>query len=124
LYGPKYPGGKALNGGANNTATPAFTLPSSASDTAPRNFVRAFGAFQVNSAVRRQFQLRDSLALQFRAEAFNVFNHPVFGYVDPTLTDAQFGQVTKTLAQTLGSTSALYQQGGPRSMQFALKVLF
>lgn len=125
LYGPQYPGGRALNGGANNIATPAFTLPlGSASGTAPRNFARAFGAFQVNSAIRRQFQLRDSVALQFRAEAFNVFNHPVFGYVDPTLTDAQFGQVTKTLAQTLGSTSALYQQGGPRSMQFALKVLF
>ncbi|QHN05338.1 TonB-dependent receptor [Granulicella sp. WH15] len=125
LYGSRYPGGKAINGGVNNPNTPAFYLPTGTSaGNAPRNLVRAFGALQINTAVRREFRLYEGLNLQFRAEAFNVLNHPVFGYVDPTLTDALFGKTTKTLSQSLGASSALYQQGGPRSMQFALKLLF
>jgi hypothetical protein len=125
LYGRQYPGGKALNGGANNTSTPAFTLPSGTQEgNAARNFVRGFDEVQINAALRRTIRLGDRLNLQFRAESFNVLNHPIFGYVDPTLTDAQFGQSTKTLSQSLLTTSALYQQGGPRSMQFALRLSF
>ncbi len=125
LYGPQYPGGKALNGGANNTSNPAFTLPSgTASGNAPRNFVRGFGESQLNLAVRRAFTLHEGVALQFRAESFNLPNHPSFGYVDPTLTDATFGQATQTLNQSLATVASQYQQGGSRSMQFALKLLF
>jgi hypothetical protein len=125
LYGSQYPGGRALNGGANNTVNPAFTLPvGTAAGNAPRNFVRAFDAFQLNLAARRDFPLTERVHLQFRAEVFNLFNHPIFGYVDPTLSDAQFGRVTKMLNQSLTSMSSLYQQGGPRSMQFTAKVSF
>jgi hypothetical protein len=125
LYGPQYPGGRALNGGANNKINPAFTTPTGISlGNAPRNFVRGFNEAQVNLAARREFHLFDSLSLQFRAEAFNIFNHPNFGYIDPTLTDATFGQATKMLNQSLGTVASQYQQGGPRSIQFALKALF
>jgi hypothetical protein len=62
--------------------------------------------------------------VQFRAEAFNVFNRPNFGYIDPTLGDAQFGQATKMLNSSLGSMSSLHQQGGARSMQFSLRLAF
>jgi len=68
--------------------------------------------------------LRTGLKLQFRAEAFNVFNHPNFGYVDSAWGDPLFGLTTGSLASTLGTLNQLYQQGGPRSMQFALKVVF
>jgi hypothetical protein len=64
------------------------------------------------------------LRLQFRAEAFNLPNHPSFGYIDPILTDATFGQATQMLNQSLGTVAPQYQQGGPRSLQFALKLLF
>jgi len=124
VYGPQYPGGRALNGGSF-VSDPAFTLPGGTSaGNAPRNFVRGFDAVQFNLAARRDFPIKDALRLQFRAETFNVLNHANFGYVNPTLSNAQFGQATKTLDQSLGSVSSLYQQGGPRSMQFALKVLF
>ncbi len=125
LYGSQYPGGRVLNGGAGNNVNPAFTAPAgTTSGNAPRNFVRGFGATQINLAARHEFPLSEGLRLQFRAEAFNLLNHPNFGYVDPTLSDATFGQATKMLNQSLGTVSSLYQQGGPRSMQFALKLVF
>ena len=118
IYGPQYPGGRAIN-------PAAFCLPSACGgETAPRNSARGFGATQLNTAVRREFHLHDSLALQFRAEAFNILNHPNFGFVDPTYTDATFGQATKMLNASLGTVASQYQQGGPRSMQFALKLTF
>lgn len=119
LYGSQYAGGKAIN-------PEAFEYPSNAASkgTAPRNFVRGFGEGQWNTALRRDFPIHETLTAQFRVEAFNVLNHPNFGYVDPTLSDAQFGLATSMLNQSLGSMSALYQQGGPRSMQFALKLSF
>lgn len=119
LHGPQYPGGKALN-------PAAFTYPTDPNSPgdAPRNFVRGFGEVQWNATLRREFHIHDQLTAQFRAEAFNVLNHPNFGYIDPTLSDAQFGRATMMLNQSLGAMSPLYQQGGPRSMQFALKLMF
>jgi hypothetical protein len=75
-------------------------------------------------AVRRDFPIHERLKLQFRAEAFNVFNHPNFGRIDGGFGDSTFGQATGTLANSLGILSPLYQMGGPRSMQFALKLNF
>jgi hypothetical protein len=126
LYGPQYPGGRAINGGANNKVNPAFVAPTgtNVSGNAPRNFVRGFGLQQVNLAARRQFLLYKETSLQFRAEAFNIFNRPNFGYVDPFLTDATFGQPTTMLNGSLGTVAAQYQQGGARSMQFSLRLQF
>jgi len=118
LYGSVYPGGRAIN-------PAAFSYPvGSGVGTAPRNFVRGFGAEQMNLAAQRQIPLHDRLNLKFRAEAFNLFNHPNFGYIDPYLTQAQFGLATEMLNESLTTMSSLYQQGGPRSMQFSLKLAF
>jgi hypothetical protein len=112
------PGGRAVN-------PRAFVAPvAGAAGNAPRNFVRGFGAWQMDLAVRREFPLYDRLKLQFRAEAFNLFNHPNFGRVNPSFGSNTFGQATGSLASTLGILSPLYQMGGSRSMQFALKLSF
>ncbi len=111
------PGGRAINPGA-------FMNLSSGLGDAPRNFARGFGAWQMDLAVRREFHIRDRLKLQFRAEAFNIFNHPNFGAVNGQSGTSTFGQATGTLASSLGVLSPLYQMGGPRSMQFALKIIF
>jgi Carboxypeptidase regulatory-like domain len=124
LYGPQYPGGRAINGGPL-ASDPALVAPSGTdAGDAPRNLARGFGVKQINLAARREFKIVDHVTLQFRAEAFNVLNHPDFGYIDPYLTDATFGTATEMLNQSLGTLAAQYQQGGPRSMQFALKVIF
>lgn len=118
LYGNQYPGGRAVN-------PEAFALPNGNDPgDAPRNFVRGFGENQFNFAVRRQFPIVDRASVQFRAEAFNILNHPNFGYVDPSLEDKTFGLATKSLNQSLGTVASQYQQGGPRSMQFSLRLLF
>jgi hypothetical protein len=120
------PGGRAIN-------PQAFAAVSSGNGTAPRNFVRGFGAWQMDMAVRREFPIFENLKLQFRAEAFNIFNHPNYGVINsycagtpgvPGCTNPLFGQATATLANSPGVLSPLYQLGGPRSMQFALKLLF
>jgi hypothetical protein len=127
--GQRCPGGRAVNPSA--FAAPLadpYTGSSLRQGTAPRNFVRGFGAWQMNVATRRDFSIHEGLKLQFRAEAFNVFNHPNFGTINPTYCSGAgctFGQATGTLATSLGGIlSPLYQMGGPRSMQFALKLMF
>jgi hypothetical protein len=117
LPGQGCPGGRAIN-------PLAFTVASSGLGDAPRNFVRGFGAWQMDLALRRDFPIHERLKLQFRAEAFNIFNHPNFGTINSISGSPTFGQATATLASSLGILSPLYQQGGSRSMQFALKVVF
>jgi len=111
------PGGRAIN-------PDAFTAASSGLGNVPRTFARGFGAWQMNVAVRREFPVCENLKLQFRAEAFNIFNHPNFGMINAGFGQNTFGQETATLANSLGVMNPLYKMGGPRSMQFALKLLF
>jgi hypothetical protein len=118
LHGAQYPGGRSIN-------PTAFALPSGTSlGNAPRNFARGFGENEVNFAIRKSFPIHDRLQLQFRAEAFNVFNHPNFGFINPYYGGALFGQATETLASSIGGLTSLYQQGGPRSLQFSLRLQF
>ena len=74
--------------------------------------------------MRRTFHLHEAFNLQAGMEMFNVLNHPNFGYIDPYLSDLLFGQPTKLLNQSFGSTGSLYQQGGPRSAQISLRLVF
>jgi hypothetical protein len=114
---------------------PGIDFPCSASrqGNLPRNALRGFGATQWDFAVHREFLIHESLKLQFRAEMFNVLNHPNFGQPLGDLSGAlgQFGQSFQMLGQSLsggnlgsGAFDPLYQLGGPRSIQFGLKLSF
>jgi len=94
LYGSQYPGGVAINGtpgavagGCSNgsPSTGPFCSPPTDSTGKPirqgnlgRNALRGFGAAQWDFAIHRDFPIHESLKLQFRAEMFNVLNHPNF----------------------------------------------
>lgn len=120
LYGSLYPGGRIINFNAFQAA------PAGTQGNLPRNYARGFDAVQADVAVRREFPIAERLRLQFRGEAFNVLNHPNFGTITNTLSSGPkaFGYATNTLNQSLGGLNALYQIGGPRSIQLALKLLF
>jgi len=95
-----------------------------------RNAVRGFGAANVDFTLRRLFKLHERLCLQARADFFNIFNHPNFGPPTNYMSSPLFGQSTQMLGASLGSggqnggLNPLYQIGGPRSVQLALKLLF
>jgi len=126
------PGGKGFNPAA---FTPPPLDPTTGQPTRQGNFgrngLRGFGAWQWDFAVHRDFPLREQLKLQFRAELFNVLNYPNFGPPNGFLFPSYFGWSSQTLGQSLnsgndgsGGFSAIYQLGGPRSVQLALKLEF
>ena len=140
LDDPLAPGGKRFNNTIDPTRPgckgPFCTPPPGRQGTLGRNVMRGFPMSQFDLALRRQFRLGERATLQFRAEAFNIFNHPNFGDPGTTLDLANqllqphFGQSTQMLKSSLGTGgttggfSPLYQVGGPRSMQLALKLQF
>jgi hypothetical protein len=104
----------------------AFSIPPTARQgTEPRNDIPGFGLTEVDLSLGRKFIITERLNLQFRADAFNVFNHPNFanplGFLEfgPTYLSS-----TEMLNQALGGLNPLFQQGGPRSLQLSLKLGF
>ena len=73
--------------------------------------------------------LKEHIRLQFRAEAFNIFNHPAFYNPATSLTSGTFGRITTTLANPSAgaggnAVSGDQTNGGPRIIQLALKLTF
>jgi hypothetical protein len=119
LHGPNYPGGRVINYNA-------FALPPDGLlGNLPRNYAEGFNLVELDTAIRRDLPIYERLHLQFRAEAFNLFNHPDFGPIYNYLVEGPqlFGQAFNT-ANSEGNLNSLYQSGGPRSLQISLKALF
>jgi hypothetical protein len=135
LYGDQYPGGKAFNNTPNQGGAGCkgpFCPPSgTAQGNKGRNALRGFGSYQWDMAVHREFPIGESLKLQFRAEVFNVLNHPNFGPPNGLVTSSGFGLATTMLNRSYngdaagsGGLTSLFQGGGPRSIQLGVKLLF
>ncbi len=130
---PNAPGGRVINCLAfvEDCSNPDASLPLTEGNFG-RNGARGFRSVQADVSLRKDFPIGDRAGLQFRIEAFNVFNHPIFGAIynsiDSSPTDASgsslFGQAYQTGNASLGGLSSLYQMGGPRSLQAALKLHF
>ena len=73
--------------------------------------VRSPWSFTANLSLGKQFPIREQMNLEFRIEAQNAFNHPVFGTPDTSVDDDNFGKITYTAV-------------GPREVQLALKFNF
>jgi hypothetical protein len=110
----------------------AFTLPTDGRQgDVGRNRLRGFPFSQVDLAMRRAFHVSDRLRLSFRAEAFNVLNHPNFmnPSADDRLGTPNFGRATRMANRGFGGVQGpalqqLYESGGPRSMQVSLRLEF
>jgi hypothetical protein len=130
LYSENVAGGRSFNPDAF-APTPFDEYGSAIGQgTLGRNVMRGFNLAQLDIALRREFALHEKVRLLFRVEAFNVLNHPNFGRPVADMASPLFGLSTQMLGRSLGSggptagLTPLYQVGGPRSLQLALKLVF
>jgi hypothetical protein len=92
-----------------NTAAFAFSAPGTFGN-AGRNILEGPGFQNVNASLVKNTALTERVNLQFRAEIFNLFNHPNFNLPDNFLGSPTFGRITSAR--------------DPRHIQFGLKLLF
>jgi carboxypeptidase family protein len=90
------------------TQPAAFTLGNTA---AYYGNLRSHYQNNTDLSLFKQFTPRERLRIQFRAEAFNVFNRVQFGSPNTSVNSTSFGVITS-------------QANTPRDIQFGLKVLF
>jgi Carboxypeptidase regulatory-like domain/TonB dependent receptor len=75
-----------------------------------RNVVRGPGIENVDLSLFKYFNIDETRRVQFRAECFNLLNHPNFGLPENDLESPAFGQIL--------------QAGPPRLLQLAVKFVF
>ena len=88
-------------------ATPApFTY-----GNAGRNILFGPGRTNWDASLFKNFVIREEIRFEFRAEAFNVLNHPQFGLPNQNIGNAQVGSITSIV-------------GNPRQLQLGLRFQF
>jgi hypothetical protein len=92
--------------------TKAFAVPANFTyGQLGRNTFRTDWSRNLDFSLFRDFPIRERLKLQFRAEAFNLTNTPVYAAPVANFSNANFGKVLST-------------GNSPRQMQLALKLRF
>jgi hypothetical protein len=74
-------------------------------------YLRGPGAVQLDMSLFKEIPIRERLHLQFRAEVFNLLNHPQFDNPNTVIGTPQAGTIVD-------------QVNSPRDIQLALKLLF
>jgi hypothetical protein len=109
----------------------AFATPAGEFGTAPRDLFRGPGTWQVDLGLGKYISLTERANLEFRAEFFNIFNHPQLGLPqstcdlsssNPTGCPTGFGSIINTVNTTTPISPV--GSGTPREIQFALKLSF
>ncbi len=95
----------------------AFTAPKLAYGTCPRNYGRGTNYIQPDLGLVKNTKLTERLTWEFRAEAFNVPNHPNFSNPGSTVNGYAFGASYATIGSLVG-------QGTSRQMQISSKLVF
>src|SRR5262249_27217693 len=91
--------------------TTAFALaPGGRPGTAPRGAIIGPGYQKFDLTLGKEFKIAERMNLQFRTEAYNVFNHTNFLGVGTAFGTSTFGQITTTR--------------DPRLIQFGLKLSY
>jgi len=115
---PLYPSNQNINNWLNPAA---FATPAPGTwGNLGRNVARGPGYFEIDTAIQRNVTLSERLALEFRAEAFNLLNRPIYGLPDTNVSDGPgvFGVITSEL------NSGAIGIGASRRIQFMLRLEF
>jgi hypothetical protein len=104
---PLYPGGVCPPG----LGVPGF-------GDVPRNFLRGPGVWQMDLGLSKRIPVTEQLQLQFRAEAFNIFNRAMLASPDGLVGASDFGVIYSPLNTTPVG------MGTQRQLQFSLKLQF
>jgi hypothetical protein len=137
------PGGRTVAEWFNPAAfeIPALNAEGNASvfGTAPRDLLRGPGTWQIDMGAAKTISLRERGKIEFRAEFYNIFNHPQLGQPGATCIGngstsgptpcepgAGLGQITNTINLNTAIVSPITPVGSgtPREMQFALRFDF
>jgi hypothetical protein len=103
-----------------------------------RNSLRGPGLQELDLNLNKTTKITERFSIQFRWEVFNVLNHPIFGpgtanstfpgsgsCVQPAGFPASCGtSLFSAFSGTPDSLNPGVAQGGPRAMQFGLKLIF
>ena len=93
-------------------ATDAFAVPAQFTyGNSGRNILRGDNLLQVDLSLLKQFPITETKRVEFRAEFFNIGNHPVFALPGTAINATSGGQVSSTLNSN-------------RILEFALKFYF
>jgi len=110
-------------GGLRLTVPAAMLIPSEGSyGSLGRNTFRGPKFTNVDLSAFKRIALTEKVALQFRTEIFNLFNHPNFALPETNLLSPSFGTFSRTPDVAAGSPRI--GSGGQRVIQFALKLTF
>ena len=93
--------------------TAAFAIPATYTyGNAGRDILKSDSLWNIDFSMFRQFPIRESMRFEIRGEAFNVFNHPVYGVPNSDISQAA----------TFGTVTSL--ANNPRQLQLAAKFIF
>jgi hypothetical protein len=107
------------NGPTDYINDAAFASPAKGTwGNLPRNYLRGPGIWQTDVGLQKQIQMTERFNLQFRAEAFNVFNRAQYGLPQNDVSSVTFGQILNTVNTGPVGT------GTPRELQFMLRLNF
>ena len=117
------PYGQIVTGNINQWANPAaFSLPAPGTlGNMQRDTLTGPGTVNLDWSASKETQIKEQVRLQFRAEFFNLFNHPNFALPNANV----FGQAVNggaTPNPTFGRVTATTTNS--RQIQFGLKLLF
>jgi hypothetical protein len=97
----------------------AFAVPAKGTwGNLGRNIARGPGLWEIDTALQKRIPVFERANLSFRAEAFNLFNHPIFANPAANISSSSFGRITSVLNNGAVGT------GAPRRMQFMLRLDF
>ena len=112
----------AIQRGDHNNVSPRLGY-----GTAVKNPFRGPGYWNLDTSLAKTQKFTERVSAEFRAEIFNIFNHPNFAQPGTslnscTLSSCTFGKTTAT--PDVAAVNPVLGSGGQRRVQFGVKIIF